>query len=248
MSTLLSGEQLRAARAIARIEQVDLAKRCGLSVETIKRLERIRGPIDANVKTLRAIEDAFLHLGVVFGSADGGGAGVWLVEPGRDRRPANPGLSYLNARRGQPLHRLIYFSTAIPMAEREMMLAFHDITRASAPRNHALEVTGALLACDGRFLQVLEGSKEAVLQIYGAICTDRRHHDLHITESRPVASRLFPDWDLCAKLLQPDHPVFANEPAMEGGFDPRNLSSAVALDLLVGLAMSSGNRGEAMRA
>jgi transcriptional regulator with XRE-family HTH domain len=248
MSMLLSGEQLRAARAIARIEQSDLAKRCGLSVETIKRLERIRGPIDANVKTLRAIEDAFLHLGVVFGLADGGGAGVWLVEPGRDRRPANPSLSYLNARRGQPLHRLIYFSTATPMADRDMMLALHEITHTSVPRNHALDVTGALLACDGQFLQVLEGSKEAVLQIYGAICTDCRHRDLHIAESGPVASRRFSDWDLCAKLLQPDHAVFANTPAMAGGFDPRNLSSAVALDLLAALALSSGGGDEAMRA
>ena len=248
MSMLLSGEQLRAARAIARIEQVDLAKRCGLSVETIKRLERIRGPIDANVKTLRAIEDAFLHLGVFFGSTDGGGDGVWLVEPSRERRPTNPSLSYLNPRRAQPLHRLIYFSTAIPMAAREMMLALNDITRASATRNHALDVTGALLACDGWFLQVLEGSKEAVLQVYGAICTDRRHRDLHVTESGPVASRRFSDWDLWTKLLQSDHPAFAYEPALAGGFDPRNLSSPVAIELLAGLAETRGVRGEAMGA
>jgi transcriptional regulator with XRE-family HTH domain len=248
MAMLLSGEQLRAARAIARIEQIDLAKRCGLSVETIKRLERIRGPVDANVRTLRTIEEAFSQLGVVFGSADGGGSGVWLVEASRERRPTNPSLSYLNPRRAPPLHRLIYFSTAIPMSDREMMLALHDITSASAPRNHSLDVTGALLACDGWFLQVLEGSKEAVLQIYGAICTDRRHHDLHVTESRPIASPRFRDWSLCAKLLQPDHAIFANVAAMSQGFDPRTLSSAVALDLLATLAPSSGGRHQALRA
>jgi transcriptional regulator with XRE-family HTH domain len=248
MSMLLSGEQLRAARALARIEQADLAKRCGLSVETIKRLERFRGPIDANVKTLRAIEDSFQRLGVKFGSGDGGGAGVWLVEPARDRRSTSSNLSYLNPRRGQPIHRLIYFSTAIPMADQEMLAALRDITRISGPRNHALDVTGALLACNGRFLQVLEGDKEAVLQIYGAICTDRRHQDLHITESGPAASRRFSAWNLYAKLLQPDHPVFADGPARGGGFDPRDLSSAIALDLLATLARGVDGHEEAMRA
>ena len=38
----LTGEQIRAARALGRIEQAELAKRSGLSLETIKRLERLR--------------------------------------------------------------------------------------------------------------------------------------------------------------------------------------------------------------
>ena len=43
---LLTGEQIRAGRAILRIEQSALAKASGVSLETIKRLERMRGPVE----------------------------------------------------------------------------------------------------------------------------------------------------------------------------------------------------------
>lgn len=65
-SLMLTGEQIRAARAFARIEQAELARRAGLSLETIKRLERIRGPVDANVRTLASIAAAFETAGIVF--------------------------------------------------------------------------------------------------------------------------------------------------------------------------------------
>jgi transcriptional regulator with XRE-family HTH domain len=83
----LSGEQLRAARALARIEQADLAKWTRLSVETIKRLERIRGQVNANVRTLNAIGEAFEALGIRFES-ESGLEGVWRAahEERSDRR------------------------------------------------------------------------------------------------------------------------------------------------------------------
>ena len=79
VSMIFSGEQIRAARALARIDQIELAVQCGLSVETIKRLERIRGPIDANIRTLRAIDDAFRRIGITFNTGDEGATGVWLT-------------------------------------------------------------------------------------------------------------------------------------------------------------------------
>ena len=72
----LSGEQIRAARALSRIDQSDLAKRSGLSLETIKRLERIRGPVDANSRTLRALFEVFSAMGVAFDNCENGGVGV----------------------------------------------------------------------------------------------------------------------------------------------------------------------------
>lgn len=245
---LLSGEQVRAARAIARIEQAELARRCGLSVETIKRLERTRGPIDANSKTLRAIEDVFLSIGVAFDLADGGGRGVWLTIPVADQQSRSPTLSYISERRAPQLHRLIYFSTMKPMSDQELVLVLHDIVRASAPRNNALDVTGVLLASGGRFLQALEGGRDAVLQVYGAICTDRRHGDLHVVESKAITSRRFAERNLFAKLLHPDDPVFLDEPSMSGGFDPRGLSSSAALDLLGAVAEYDAGSREAISA
>jgi transcriptional regulator with XRE-family HTH domain len=77
-SLMLTGEQIRAARAFARIEQAELARRAGLSLETIKRLERIHGPVEANVRTVAAITAAFEAAGIVF-DFDQAGVGVRLV-------------------------------------------------------------------------------------------------------------------------------------------------------------------------
>lgn len=82
----LTGEQIRAARALVRIEQAELARRSRLSLETIKRLERIRGPVGANTRTLTALAQTFQELGVSFEWTPGGGVGVSrAIDPGAYR-------------------------------------------------------------------------------------------------------------------------------------------------------------------
>ncbi len=75
---VLTGEQLRGARAMARLEQGDLATRAGVSVDTIKRLERIAGPVSANTLTIDAIRRALESAGVIFIAENGEGPGVRL--------------------------------------------------------------------------------------------------------------------------------------------------------------------------
>ena len=65
-SVIVTGEQIRAARALLRINQKELAAEAKLSLETIKRLESMRGEIDASLKTLKALRSAFFRLGAVF--------------------------------------------------------------------------------------------------------------------------------------------------------------------------------------
>ncbi|NJM34603.1 MAG: helix-turn-helix transcriptional regulator [Rhodomicrobium sp.] len=67
---MISSEQIKAARALLRMEQEELARRCGVSVTTIRRLEAAGGiPVaKATVSTVRrALEEAgveFIHQGV----------------------------------------------------------------------------------------------------------------------------------------------------------------------------------------
>ena len=75
---MLSGEQVRAGRGLARMEQAELAKLAGLSVQTVKRLERTVGPIAANTTTEAAVRSAFAGVGVIFIDENGGGPGVRL--------------------------------------------------------------------------------------------------------------------------------------------------------------------------
>ena len=82
---MLTGEQLRAARAMLKVEQGELAEASGVSIETIKRLERMDGLLSANTRTLDALRRALEADGVIFIPENGGLAGIRL----RRDPPAN---------------------------------------------------------------------------------------------------------------------------------------------------------------
>ena len=81
MSDLLTSEQLRAARAILRLEQRALSEASKVSLATIKRLEATRGELIANRPTIAALQNALEFAGVVFITENGGGPGVRLRDP-----------------------------------------------------------------------------------------------------------------------------------------------------------------------
>lgn len=141
----LTGEQIRAARALSRVEQTELARLSGLSLETIKRLERIRGPVDANARTLRAIQDAFETIGVQFEGDDTGRVGVIQRPSGRgDPRPA--------ARPPDPqprLHRLIYHSRIARRADESLRPTLAYIHAEAQTLHAGLDVTGIIFAREG---------------------------------------------------------------------------------------------------
>jgi transcriptional regulator with XRE-family HTH domain len=83
---MMTAEQLRAARAILRFDQKILAERAGVSTETIKRLERQDGLLQANFDTLRRVKEALELAGVVF--TDGGKDIGPSVGPAIDRLTA----------------------------------------------------------------------------------------------------------------------------------------------------------------
>jgi transcriptional regulator with XRE-family HTH domain len=75
----LTAEQLRAARAMLRMEQSALAAASGISVETVKRLERMEGQLsETRVATINALKSALEAAGVEFIAENGGGPGVRL--------------------------------------------------------------------------------------------------------------------------------------------------------------------------
>ncbi len=81
MGVLLTSEQLRAARAILRLEQKGLSEASTVSLATIKRLESIPGQLNANRPTIAALQRALESAGVEFIDENGGGAGVRLRKP-----------------------------------------------------------------------------------------------------------------------------------------------------------------------
>lgn len=75
---MVTGEQVRAGRALIRWEQGELAARAKVSTETVKRIERAKGPAPGLPVTVDAVRRALVEGGVIFIDENGGGAGVRL--------------------------------------------------------------------------------------------------------------------------------------------------------------------------
>jgi hypothetical protein len=74
----LSSEQVRAARALIRWEQRDLAEASKVSLGSIKRLESQPGLLAAQPRTIDTIRAALETAGVIFVEENGEGPGVRL--------------------------------------------------------------------------------------------------------------------------------------------------------------------------
>ncbi|RTE90349.1 MULTISPECIES: helix-turn-helix transcriptional regulator [Bradyrhizobium] len=82
---MITAAQLRAARALLRIDQRELAQRCSLSLPTIQRMEAsegvIRGNVDSLVKLVEALSVAGIELIAEGAVSSAGGRGVRLKSP-----------------------------------------------------------------------------------------------------------------------------------------------------------------------
>jgi transcriptional regulator with XRE-family HTH domain len=84
---MLSGVQIRAARALLGWDQARLAEAAGVSLITVKRIEAAGNEIQANFQTVVKIKDACIKAGVQFLDEEGGlGYGVRLAKTPRGRR------------------------------------------------------------------------------------------------------------------------------------------------------------------
>jgi hypothetical protein len=62
--------------------------------------------------------------------------------------------------------------------------------------NHKRGVTGMLLYQNGTFMQMLEGEKQPVLDLYDKITKDDRHTGIHTVLEGDIEERNFEDWSM----------------------------------------------------
>jgi transcriptional regulator with XRE-family HTH domain len=81
---MITGPQMRAARALAGLDQRALAELSGLSVPTIQRMEAspgpVRGMIDSLIKVIEALDSAGVVLIAEGASSPDGGRGLRLKD------------------------------------------------------------------------------------------------------------------------------------------------------------------------
>jgi predicted transcriptional regulator len=82
---MITASQMRAARALAGLDQKTLAEQAGVSLPTIQRMEASDGVVRANVDTLVKVIEALERAGVeLIGDgqpSERGGRGVRMKEP-----------------------------------------------------------------------------------------------------------------------------------------------------------------------
>ncbi|MGE6698655.1 BLUF domain-containing protein [Hyphomonas sp. NPDC076900] len=91
------------------------------------------------------------------------------------------------------LFRLIYVSTARPGLSEEDML---NVLNASQSNNEERYITGYLVHHGENFMQLIEGPRAEVEDIYDRILKDKRHTGIVRILAEKAETRAFPRWSM----------------------------------------------------
>ena len=127
------------------------------------------------------------------------------------------------------LVRLLYASHSAKPVTSEVIESILEQSRKHNPR---LGITGILCQSGDTFMQVLEGGRAAVNELYGHILRDPRHRDVTLLDYAEIGERRFATWRMgnvnlnrvnLGTILR-----FSESPVL----DPFQLSGKTALALL----------------
>lgn len=103
-----------------------------------------------------------------------------------------------------PLYRLLYRSEiALKVCEDSLDRQIDEIVVASVTSNQKVGLTGALIASEGLFVQVLEGPRTPLERTFERICCDARHRKLQLVDLAAADQRVFENWE----MIRVDHAV-----------------------------------------
>ena len=89
------------------------------------------------------------------------------------------------------MYELVYHSTSVPNLT---LKDIEDILEKSRENNSKMEISGCLLYYNSEFLQLLEGEKQQVQDLFSTIQKDRRHKHVILLNEDSKDQRVFPDW------------------------------------------------------
>jgi len=115
------------------------------------------------------------------------------------------------------MYQMVYISKASDETLKSSSQYMAEILEIATKNNSEKSVTGLLVYNSGHFLQLLEGSKESVSEIFNKIAKDKRHSNVKVILRQDVDSRLFDNWSMasCNLDLVPGHDFFKNKKAKE---------------------------------
>ena len=91
------------------------------------------------------------------------------------------------------MYTIIYRSTATPGFDLAEVLKMLSNARS---RNAEQKITGCLLYHENQFAQLIEGEKDAVIDLFSKIQKDKRHTEVELLKEVETDERIFIDWDM----------------------------------------------------
>ncbi len=130
----------------------------------------------------------------------------------------------------QHLVRLIYASSKGKYVDG---VELKNILVTAQARNNNLGVTGALLFNGEYFLQVLEGNRFAVSNLFNHITQDSRHHNVQLISMMDVEQRKWSQWDMQLISFSDKEEQIYRKHTKYHQFNPFQFSSDQAVKYLI---------------
>jgi hypothetical protein len=127
------------------------------------------------------------------------------------------------------LIRLLYASRAINDNRAAMI---DSIMQQSKLHNPDRGITGILCYGGDIFMQVLEGGRSEVNELYGHIVSDPRHKDVVILRYEEITERRFSGWTMGQVNLDKTNPSVLLKYSARPILDPYSVSGDVSMALL----------------
>lgn len=91
------------------------------------------------------------------------------------------------------MHALTYESRALRGLPTEEI---HNILQTATKFNSENDISGCLIYHNQQFIQVLEGEKEGVQELFARIRLDSRHKNIRLISEDTIEERTFPRWGM----------------------------------------------------
>ncbi len=107
-----------------------------------------------------------------------------------------------------------------------------NILNQSRTNNPALGITGLLCVSDDLFIQVLEGGRDEVCELFNAIVRDPRHTHVRLLDYAEIDERMFGNWTMGHVSISKLNPGMLLKYFKRPSLDPFETSGKATLALL----------------
>jgi hypothetical protein len=138
------------------------------------------------------------------------------------------------------LVRLLYASRAAEPVTAELV---DSILRSSHEHNPKLGITGVLCYGGDVYMQVLEGGRSAVNNLYNTIVRDSRHREVMLLKYGEIAERRFAGWTMGHVNLKKINPSLLLKHSELPELDPFAVTGGASMALLEDLMATASVLG-----